>query len=141
MERSIDLSWQNREACPRPIDYGRLMGVPIQAGRGSRPHLAVAQDLLQHVAELRRVLVAVRLHPVLHRRLEQLLLRIGRHRERAVDVAWKFPAVDVLACHEVLLLVDGGRMLDLHGRSRMRAPSYAERGLWEHAPISRARSR
>src|SRR5436853_5208727 len=70
----------------------------------SRPHLAVAQDLLQHVAELRRVLVAVRLHPVLHRRLEQLLLRIGRHRERAVDVAREFPAVDVLACHGGTLL-------------------------------------
>src|SRR5205807_5205074 len=36
---SIDLSWQNHEADPRPIDSGRLMGVPISLDETHDPDL------------------------------------------------------------------------------------------------------
>src|SRR6478672_1166773 len=68
----------------------------LRRAAGRRALLDAAAD---HVAQVRVVGVAVDGHRVLHGGLEDLVLGVGRDRDRAVHLARDLAAVDVLAGH------------------------------------------
>ena len=76
----------------------RAAGAAVASG-GS----ALLDQTTQLLAELGRVFVAVNCHGVLHRRVEYLVLAVGRDRHRATYLARVLPAIDEFASHVSLL--------------------------------------
>src|SRR5436190_16289376 len=81
-----------------PAGLGASTGAAAPSG-GS----ALLDQTAQLLAELGSVLVAVNCHGVLHRRVEDLVLAVGRDRHRATHLARILPAVDEFASHVALL--------------------------------------
>src|SRR2546423_2469398 len=84
-------------ACANASDVARP--APQVASGGS----ALLDQTTQLLAELGRVFVAVNCHGVLHRRVEYLVLAVGRDRHRATYLARVLPAIDEFASHVSLL--------------------------------------
>src|SRR5262245_13141828 len=74
-----------------------------EAGRATTsprcPLLLRLDQFLDLLAELRGVLMAVHRHSVLDRRVDELLLAVGRDRHGAVHLARVVAAVDKVPCH------------------------------------------
>src|ERR1700685_1509726 len=67
--------------------------------RRLRSRTALFDRLFQHLAELRRVLVTVYIHRVLHGYFEELFFAVGGYCDRAFALRGNFPAIDIFPGH------------------------------------------
>ena len=68
-----------------------------------RRRTALLDRLLQHLPELRCVLMAMNLHRMLHGNFDEFLFTVGGYCDRAFALRRHFPAIDIFPGHDFLL--------------------------------------
>src|SRR5271154_4679667 len=71
--------------------------------RRLRSRTALFDRLLQHLAELHRVLVTVNTHCMLHGYFDEFFFAVGGYCDRAFAFRGNFPAIDIFPGHRCLL--------------------------------------
>jgi hypothetical protein len=75
--------------------------------RRLRRRIAFLDRLLQHLSELRCVLMTVNLHRVLHGHFEEFLLTVRGYCDCTLALRRHFPAIDIFPTHGCLLQFSG----------------------------------